>query len=364
MVNTHISNVLLYTCTLQELNAGIVPTTLLPHSHPFCHLLLSYLQTLTSMGKYDSVIDALIAVSIGDAKWRSKSSPKRIVTCRGAIRKLLIERTPKFAMVEQNFSNGYGFHRRTKVHENFIFVTKEYIDMLCGAKNDSYKQLAIEALLKATVNHELAHWLFTQRVGPFHPDYLDALSHSLTQSREALMKLSPQPLSENMAKYAPKDLRAVWEDDEGEAGNYVEVHSQGGIISFDHDMGIANIQTEAKVQYILTRPYLLKFREGYSIRFVPPKGVPQCPTQASPQRPKAGTFFPHVDTCYHPTPQSFQPVVGLGIAGINPSSMCAWRRNGELISFCQSLGCYPHIISARKMTDEILSHKKEESVVE
>ena len=27
----------------------------------------------------------------------------------------------------------------------------------------------------------------------------------------------------------------IWGDDEGEAGNHVEVHSQGGIISFDHD---------------------------------------------------------------------------------------------------------------------------------
>ncbi len=162
MVNTHLSNILLYTCTLQELNAGIVPTTLLPHSHPFYHLLLSHLQTLTSTAKYDSVIDALIAVYIGDPKWRSKLSSKRIVTRRGAIRKLLIERTPKIAMVEQNISNGYGFHRRTNVLKNFIFVTKRYVDMLCGAKNNSYEQLAMEALLKATVNHELAHWLFTQ----------------------------------------------------------------------------------------------------------------------------------------------------------------------------------------------------------
>ncbi len=75
---------------------------------------------------------------------------------------------------------------------------------------------------------------------------------------------------------------------------------------------------------------------------MPPQGVLQCPTQASPQRPKAGTtFFPHeVDTCdtrYHLMPQSFQSYVGLGIAGIKPSSECVWRWNGELISFCWSL---------------------------
>jgi hypothetical protein len=162
MRNTHLSNILLFTCTLQELDAGTVPTTLLPHSHPFYCLLLSHLQTLTSTGKYDSVIDAFIAVYIGDAKWCSKSSPNKIVTHRGAIRKLLIEQTPNFAIVEQEISKGYGFHRHTKLYENFIFVTKEYIDMLCGTKSNSYKQLALEALLKATVNHELAHWLFTQ----------------------------------------------------------------------------------------------------------------------------------------------------------------------------------------------------------
>jgi hypothetical protein len=47
------------------------------------------------------------------------------------------------------------------------------------------------------------------------------------------MNLSPRLLSENMAKHTPGG--AVWEDDKGEAGNYVEVHSQGGIISFDDD---------------------------------------------------------------------------------------------------------------------------------
>lgn len=161
MANAPLSDVLLYTCTLQEVNAGIVPTTLLPHDHPFHHFLLSHLQTLTSTGKYDSVIDALIAVFIGEANWRSKSSPKRIITCRRDLRKLLIDKTPEFVIVEQDISNGYGFHKRTKLLKNFIFVTKEYVDMLGSAENDSYKQLALEALLKVTVNHELAHWLFT-----------------------------------------------------------------------------------------------------------------------------------------------------------------------------------------------------------
>ena len=41
------------------------------------------------------------------------------------------------------------------------------------------------------------------------------------------MKLSPQLLSEDMTKYTLKDTRAVWEGDEGEARNHVEVHSQG-----------------------------------------------------------------------------------------------------------------------------------------
>jgi hypothetical protein len=100
MVNTSLSNVLLYTCTLQELDAGAIPTILLPHSHPFHYLILNHLQTLTSTGEYDSVIDALIAVHTGDAKWRSNSSPKEIVTRRGAIRKLLIKQTPENEVVE------------------------------------------------------------------------------------------------------------------------------------------------------------------------------------------------------------------------------------------------------------------------
>ncbi|KAF8339304.1 hypothetical protein F5887DRAFT_1284641 [Amanita rubescens] len=179
------------------------------------------------------------------------------------------------------------------------------------------------------------------RGGPFHPNYVDASSHSpILECREALMKLSPQLMWENMAKHTPKDSSPVCKGDElGEAGNYyVEVQSQGGIISFDD--GIANIQTEAKAQYTLKRSYLLKFHEGESIQFVPPcHSAPQGPTQASPQRQKAGTtFFPHTDSdaCYHPMPQS---LVGLGLTGINPRPGCAWRQ------------------SVRKMTEEILSGK-------
>ena len=52
------------------------------------------------------------------------------------------------------------------------------------------------------------------------------------------MNLSPRLVLENVAKNAPGDLRGGWEDDEGEAGNYVEVRSQGGIISFDDDIGM------------------------------------------------------------------------------------------------------------------------------
>lgn len=163
MVNTHLSTISVYTCTLPDLNAGIIPTTLLPDLHPFCRLLLSHLQILSSRGKYDSVIDALVAVYIGDAQWRSKSpSSEYIITHRGVIRNFLIERTPVFALVEQNYSNGYGFHRWTDALQNFIFVTKEYVDMLIVAKDDSYEQLSLEALLKATINHELAHWFLTQ----------------------------------------------------------------------------------------------------------------------------------------------------------------------------------------------------------
>jgi hypothetical protein len=157
MVNSHFSNIQLYTCSLEELNSGIVPKTPLPHSHPFHGLLLNHLQSLTSTGKYDSVIDAFISVYSGEAQWRSKSSPKNIVARRGAVRKLLIKQTPNFVTIEQDISEGNGFHNHTHGHGNFIYITKKYADM----GNDSYLQLAPEALLKATVNHELSHWLFT-----------------------------------------------------------------------------------------------------------------------------------------------------------------------------------------------------------
>jgi len=151
----------IYECHHNMLDSGIIPTTLLPHSHPFRPFLLSHLRSLATTGKFDGVIDAFISIYSGDALWRPKSSTQNIVTQRQKIRTLL-QQPPDFVLVDQDASQGFGFHSRTPGMANFICITREYVNLWNEAPSDSYVRLALEAVLKATTNHELAHWIITQ----------------------------------------------------------------------------------------------------------------------------------------------------------------------------------------------------------
>jgi hypothetical protein len=151
-----------YECTLHELSTG-VPTALFSHSHSFWTFLQNHLRSLSTTGKYDGVIDAFVSVYTGDALWRSKSSTytSKIVAQRQLVRSLIRNRPPNFVIVNQDKSNGYGFHDRTHPLQDFICITKHYVDTWDSAAADSYEKLAREAVLKATVDHELGHWFCT-----------------------------------------------------------------------------------------------------------------------------------------------------------------------------------------------------------
>jgi hypothetical protein len=64
----------------------------------------------------------------------------------------------------------------------------------------------------------------------------------MPQRQVELGKLSKDRVQQNEAKHTPKLIRAVWEGDSGEAGNFVEVQSQGGIIGFNDVLNIGKFQ--------------------------------------------------------------------------------------------------------------------------
>lgn len=118
-----------------------------------------------------------------------------------------------------------------------------------AVKNDDL-ELALEAVIKATLNHGIGHWLTAlvcdiwnipndmqlivelQRVGIYSPESLAIMK---LPSSSRLAKLGPIIVIQNLdsEKVTPKELNAVWCTTAGEPGNYVEVLSQGGIIGFD-----------------------------------------------------------------------------------------------------------------------------------
>ena len=71
-----------------------------------------------------------------------------------------------------------------------------------------------------------------QRVGPFPQAYIGLDQFPLHEHNDRMLEFSPQTLQDIDAKHAPKPLQATWSS-KPEAGDFVEITSQGGIIGFD-----------------------------------------------------------------------------------------------------------------------------------
>ena len=104
-----------------------------------------------------------ISVFTGDSYWRTKSDINNIIAQRKVIRELLHKHPPDIVIVEQDVSNGYGFHARAPEQWPFVCITKRYVDwwLAFRRRGSHYHQLALEATLKGTLDHEFAHWFFT-----------------------------------------------------------------------------------------------------------------------------------------------------------------------------------------------------------
>ena len=68
--------------TLGDIQEGTLPTILLHRNHPFRMFLRNHLAELCRTGLYDTVIDALVALTLRDASWRSKKKIDEIVCLR------------------------------------------------------------------------------------------------------------------------------------------------------------------------------------------------------------------------------------------------------------------------------------------
>ena len=136
-----------------------LPTTPLPGTHPFWQLWQDYLISLGEPGNSDAMIDALIAIAQKSAKWKTKSSANVITARQREMRDILACHPPDIILLSD--ITDYGCHFRLEVLWPYICINEDYVDAWNMAQPNSKEYLALTALLRACLNHELGHWVQT-----------------------------------------------------------------------------------------------------------------------------------------------------------------------------------------------------------
>jgi hypothetical protein len=136
-----------------------LPTTLLPRSHPFRKFWTNHLAALCEPGLFDTVIDALVALAERDEHWREKKGSKAIDTRRRQMRQFFKQHPPNIVVVSG--AEDYGFHLRTATFWPFIHISEEIVNFWKDADRSSERGLGLTALIAASIDHELGHWIFT-----------------------------------------------------------------------------------------------------------------------------------------------------------------------------------------------------------
>lgn len=139
---------------------GRLPTTPLPHYHAFWKLWRDHLSSLTESSKgSNTVIDALVALGKGDPEWKNTANHSEITARQEHMRKILSCNPPDVVLLTG--MEEYGFRYRRKEFWQFICINEDYVDLWVDAVDGSEEALGLTALLRASIDHELGHWVQT-----------------------------------------------------------------------------------------------------------------------------------------------------------------------------------------------------------
>ena len=75
------------------------------------------------------------------------------------MRELFRQHPPNIVVVSG--MEGYGFYLQTPLFWPFILISAEYINLWKDADRSSELGLELTALITATIDHEIGHWIFT-----------------------------------------------------------------------------------------------------------------------------------------------------------------------------------------------------------
>jgi hypothetical protein len=132
-----------------------LPETRLAHDHPFWTLWRDHCSSFLSKDA-DDLIDALVAIKLQLPNWDDGLTPTAINKHRQTMRDVLSMNPPDVILLKG--ITDYGYHVRSKPTMKYICINKEYVDLWLDAKGD-LEYLALTALLRACVDHEIGHWI-------------------------------------------------------------------------------------------------------------------------------------------------------------------------------------------------------------
>ncbi len=131
---------------------SLIPTTPLEDSHPFCALWQSFLAGLAN--GCDTFWDSMMRIYTGQTTFSGNQTKIR------QFKAIYLKNPPNIVIADMQSETLYGCHRRLPRLWQFIYISKCYVDNWAAAEDET-SAMSYEALLKATLVHESAHWAQT-----------------------------------------------------------------------------------------------------------------------------------------------------------------------------------------------------------
>jgi len=151
----------IFASTHEDFRSGKVPKTPFPltRSHSrFADLWRGHLAELVDLACYMPVITALGALATGVTSSGSQHGTEIKDLLRSHPPNLIILRD---AEVKKGKPNYYGLYVRQDGLWPFICLHEHYVNAFFAAKEGSDEELALMAIIKTSIDHELGHWILT-----------------------------------------------------------------------------------------------------------------------------------------------------------------------------------------------------------
>jgi hypothetical protein len=149
---------------------GVTPTVELPADHPFHRFWLDSRTKIATPLNCDGLIDAYVAVSLKNDWWTEGLSHTELAVHRECIVRVLRDNPPDLLILDRPPQDEYGMHVGQPATWQYIGITKHWVDkwtLAIASSPNRRLALAAEAVLRATLVHEIAHWILTLVSKPF-----------------------------------------------------------------------------------------------------------------------------------------------------------------------------------------------------